>query len=180
MERIVPVDLAAAQGKAKQLLDTVKSNLGLVPNMTRAMAVSPAVLEAYLGIFGALAHGVLPQKVREQLALDIGQANNCNYCVSAHSTIGKRVGLTDQAILDSRKGQSADPKTDALLRFARILVEKQGLVTDADVAAVREAGGGDAEIAEVVAHVGFNTFTNYFNNVANTTLDFPNAPALPV
>ena len=179
MERIIPVDPATAQGKAKELLDAVKAKLGVVPNMTRAMAVSPAVLEAYLGITGALTHGVLPPKVREQLALDVGQANHCDYCVSAHSAIGKRVGLTDEAVLDSRKGHSADPKTDALLRFARTLVEKRGLVTDADVAAVREAGGEDAEIAEVVAHVGLNTFTNYFNNVANTTIDFPIAPALP-
>ena len=109
MERIVPVDPQTAQGKAKELLDAVKAKLGLVPNMTRAMAVSPAVLEAYLGISGALAHGVLPPKVREQLALDVGQANECDYCVSAHSTIGKRVGLTDQAIFDSRQGHSADP-----------------------------------------------------------------------
>jgi uncharacterized peroxidase-related enzyme len=179
MERITPVDPATAQGKAKELLDAVKAKLGLVPNMTRAMAVSPAVLEAYLGINGALAHGVLPPKVREQLALGVGQANECDYCVSAHSAIGKRVGLTEQAVLDSRRGHSADPKTDALLRFARVLVEKRGLVTDTDVAAVRATGGGDAEIAEVVAHVGLNTFTNYFNNVAATTIDFPKAPTLP-
>jgi AhpD family alkylhydroperoxidase len=113
MERIVPVDPQTAQGKAKELLDAVKAKLGLVPNMTRAMAVSPAVLEAYLGISGALAHGVLPPRVREQLALHVGQANGCGYCLSAHSTIGKRVGLTDQAILDSCQGHSADPKTDA-------------------------------------------------------------------
>src|SRR5262245_47188861 len=179
MERIVPVDPQTAQGKTKELLDGVKAKLGVIPNMTRAMAVSPAVLEAYLGIFGALSQGVLPPTVREQLALDVSQANECDYCVSAHSLIGKRVGLTEQAVLDSRQGHSADPKTDPLLRFARTLVEKRGLVTDADVAAVREAGGGDAEIAEVVAHVGLNTFTNYFNHVAATTLDFPKAPALP-
>src|SRR5262245_60369761 len=135
MERIIPVDPQTTQGKAKELLDAVKAKLGLVPNMTRAMAVSPAVLEAYLGITGALTHGVLPPKVREQLALDVGQANHCDYCISAHSAIGKRVGLTEQAILDSRKGQSTDPKTDALLRFARTLVEKRGLVNDGDVAA---------------------------------------------
>jgi uncharacterized peroxidase-related enzyme len=178
MDRITPVDPQTAQGKTKELLDAVKSKIGLVPNMTRAMAVSPAVLEAYLGISGALAHGVLPPKVREQLALAVGQANDCEYCLSAHSLIGKRVGLTDQAVLDSRKGHSPDPKTDALIRFARTLVEKQGRVTDTDLTAVREAGYGDAEIAEVVAHVALNTFTNYFNNTADTTIDFPKAPAL--
>jgi uncharacterized peroxidase-related enzyme len=179
VERITPVDPQTAPSKAKELLDAVKAKLGIVPNMTRAMAVSPAVLEAYLGISGALAHGALPPKVREQLALGVGQANRCDYCLSAHSAIGKRVGLTDRAVLESRRGHSEDPKTDALLGFARTLVEKRGLVTDADVDAVRAAGGGDAEIAEVVAHVALNTFTNYFNNVANTTIDFPKAPDLP-
>ena len=180
MERIKPVDPNTVQGRAKELLDAVKAKLGIVPNMTRTMAVAPAVLEAYLGFSGALAHGVLPSKVREQLALDVGEANQCDYCVSAHSLIGKRSGLTDQDVLNSRRGGSSDAKTDVLLRFARTVVEKQGLVSDEDVAAVRDAGFGDAEIAEVVAHVALNIFTNYFNNIADTTIDFPRAPALSV
>src|SRR5262249_17855785 len=168
MQRIQSVNPQTAQGRAKELLDAVKGKLGLVPNMTRLMAVSPAVLEAYLGFIGALGHGVLPARVREQLALDVGGANHCDYCVSAHSALGKRAGLTDQDILDSRRGAAADPRADVLLRFARTVVEKRGLVEDADIAAVRETGYGDAEIAEVVAHVGLNVFTNYFNNVAGT------------
>jgi uncharacterized peroxidase-related enzyme len=178
MERITPVNLQAVQGRAKELLDAVKGKLGIVPNMTRGMAVSPPVLEAYLGFIGALGHGVLPAKVREQLALDVGEANHCDYCVSAHSLLGKRAGLSDEDVLDSRRGESADPKADVLLRFARTVVAKRGVVDDADIAAVRDAGYGDAEIAEVVAHVGLNVFTNYFNNVAGTTIDFPKAPAL--
>jgi uncharacterized peroxidase-related enzyme len=179
MERVTPVNFETAEGKARQLLDAVKAKLDIVPNMTRAMAVSPAVLEAYLGFGGALAHGVLPARVREQLALDVGEANHCDYCVSAHAYIGKNVAhLSDADILDGRKGMSADPKTDTLLRFARTVVTKQGIVDDADVEAVRAAGYGDAEIAEVVAHVALNVFTNYFNNVAGTAIDFPRAPAL--
>jgi uncharacterized peroxidase-related enzyme len=178
MERIAPVNQQTVQGRARELLDAVKAKLGIVPNMTRAMAVAPAVLEAYLGFGGALGHGVLPARVREQLALDVGEANHCDYCVSAHSLIGKRAGLTDQDVLDSRRGASADPKADALLRFARTVVEKQGLVEDADITAVRQAGYGDAELAEIVGHVALNIFTNYFNHVAGTTLDFPAVPAL--
>ena len=178
MERINAVSHESAEGKARQLLDAVKAKLGIVPNMTRAMAVSPSVLEAYLGFSGTLAHGVLPARVREQLALDIGEANHCDYCVSAHSALGKRAGLSDADILDSREGKSADPKADALLRFARTVVAKRGVVDDTDVEAVRAAGYGDAEIAEVVAHVALNVFTNYFNNVAGTAIDFPSAPAL--
>jgi uncharacterized peroxidase-related enzyme len=178
MERITPVNLQAAQGRARELLDAVKAKLGLVPNMTRAMAVSPPVLDAYLGFSGAFRSGVLPARVREQLALDVGEANHCGYCVSAHSALGKRAGLTDQEILDSRRGASADPKADVLLRFARTVVEKRGVVEDADIAAVRDAGFGNAEIAEIVAHVALNIFTNYFNNFAGTTIDFPKAPVL--
>ena len=178
MERITPVNPHAAPGRARELLDAVKAKLGIIPNMTRSMAVSPPVLEAYLGFIGALGHGVLPARVREQLALNIGEANDCDYCVSAHCVLGKGAGLTEQDVLDSRRGASADPKTDVLLGFARKLVANRGLVDDADIAAVREAGFGDAEIAEVVAHVGLNVFTNYFNNVAGTPIDFPKAPAL--
>ncbi|WP_165075524.1 carboxymuconolactone decarboxylase family protein [Paludisphaera rhizosphaerae] len=179
MERITPVDPQAVEGKAKDLLDAVKAKLGLVPNMTRAMAVSPSVLEAYLGFSGALGHGVLPPRVRERLALGVGEANHCDYCLSAHSLLGKKAGLTEDDVLESRRGESADPKVDALLKFARTIVAKRGVVDDADVAAVRDAGYGDAEIAEIVAHVALNVFTNYFNNVAGTTIDFPKAPALP-
>jgi uncharacterized peroxidase-related enzyme len=178
MERITPINPQDAQGRAKELLDAVKAKLGIIPNMTRSMAVSPPVLEAYVGFIGALGHGVLPPRVREQLALDVGEANHCDYCVSAHCVLGKGAGLNEQEVLASRRGTSTDPKADVLLRFARKLVANRGLVDDADIAAVREAGFGDAEIAEVVAHVGLNTFTNYFNHVAGTTIDFPKAPAL--
>ena len=178
MERITAINPQTAEGRARELLDAVKARLGLVPNMTRSMAVSPSVLDAYLGFSGALAHGVLPARVREQLALDVGEANHCHYCVSAHSALGKRAGLTDQDVLDSRRGASADPKADVLLRFARTVLEKRGVVEDADLALVRQAGYGDAEIAEVVAHVGLNVFTNYFNHVAGTPIDFPKVPAL--
>jgi uncharacterized peroxidase-related enzyme len=178
MERITPVSLETANGRAKELLDAVKAKLGVVPNMTRSMAVSPAVLEAYLGFSGSLGHGVLPAKVREQLALDVGEANHCEYCLAAHSFIGKRLGLSDQEVLANRHGGSSDPKTDALLRFARIVGEKRGQVEDTEIAAVRAAGFGDAEIAEVVAHVALNVFTNYFNNVARPIVDFPKAAPL--
>jgi uncharacterized peroxidase-related enzyme len=180
MQRIHSVDPQVAQGQTKELLDAVKAKLGIVPNMTRAMAASPSVLQSYLGFSGALAHGVLPGRVREQLALDIGEANRCDYCLAAHSAIGQKVGLSQDDIFDSRRGTSSDPKTDVLLRFARTVVEKKGIVSDVDVALVRDAGFGDAEIAEVVAHVALNIFTNYFNNVAATVVDFPKAAPLPV
>ena len=150
----------------------------MVPNMTRAMANSPAVLNAYLQFSGALAAGSLPARNREQIALSVGQVNGCDYCLAAHSTIGKMVGLTAEQILDSRRGNAVDAKSDAILKFSNTIVVTQGKVSNADVSIAREAGLTDGEIAEVVANVALNIFTNYFNNVAETTIDFPVATAL--
>lgn len=175
MSRLNTVDPVRAEGKAKTLLDAVKAKLGITPNLTKVMANSPAVLEGYLGLSGALAGGTLPAQLKELLAVDVGVANRCDYCVAAHTAIGKRLGLTAEQIDAGRKGTSEDPKTAAALGFARKLVANRGKATDADVAAVRDAGYTDGEIAEVVAHVALNTFTNYLNNVAETEIDFPKA-----
>ncbi len=179
MTRITSIDPTTATGRAKELLDAVKAKMGAVPNLTRVMAASPPVLEGYLGLSGALAqHGALSAKLKEQLALDVGEANGCDYCVSAHSFLGKKAGLSEKEVTDSRRGQSADPKTDILLRFARIVIDTRGQVTDADLSVVRAAGYDDAAIAETVAHVALNVFTNFLNNVAHTEIDFPKAQPL--
>lgn len=173
MSRIHQIAPEAASGKAKELLDAVKGKLGLVPNITRAMANSPAVLEGYLSLSGALGKGSLSAKNREQIALAVGQANQCDYCLAAHSAIGKMIGLTPDQILDSRRGTAIDPRTDAVIRFANKVVDERGQVSDAEVAEVRAAGLDDGAIAEVVANVALNIFTNYFNHVAETDIDFP-------
>lgn len=175
MSRLHQIAPEIATGKAKELLDAVKGKLGLVPNMTRAMANAPVVLDGYLSLSGALAKGGLSAKTREQIALTVGQANGCDYCLAAHSAIGKMVGLTADQILDSRRGTSIDSKSDAIIRFARQVVEKQGRVTDADLADARTAGLEDGEVAEIVGNVALNIFTNYFNHVAETDIDFPKA-----
>ena len=178
MSRLTQIAPDTATGKTKELLEAVKSKLGLVPNMVRAMANSPAALNAYVQFSGALAGGSLSARNREQIALAVGQVNECNYCLSAHSVLGKMAGLTPDQIRDSRQGTAADGKTDALLHFARKLVETRGQVSDGDVNAVRQAGFTDGEIAEAVANVALNIFTNYFNHVADTDIDFPKADAL--
>jgi uncharacterized peroxidase-related enzyme len=178
MSRLTLIDKEAASDRARTLLDAVKSKLGLVPNMTRAMANSPAVLDGYLQLSGALGKGVLPVRVREQIALAVAEANECDYCLAAHSTIGKTVGLTAEQIRDSRLGTAVDAKTDALIRFARKVVDARGRVSDGDLDEVRAAGFDDGAIADVVANVALDVFTNYFNNVARTDLDFPKAAPL--
>src|SRR5271170_6585152 len=153
MSRFTQIAPETATGITKELLDAVKSKLGIVPNMVREMANSPAALNAYLQFSGALAAGSLSAKSREQIALAVGQVNKCDYCVSAHSALGRMAGLTPDQILESRQGTAVDGKTDALLHFTRRLVETRGLVSDGDVDTMRQAGFTDGEIAEVVGGV---------------------------
>lgn len=178
MSRLPNVDPVTATGRPKELLDAVKHKMGMVPNMTRALANGPAALDGYLQLSGALSKGTLPAKVREQLALAVAEANGCDYCLAAHSAVGKAVGLTAEQVRDARQGTAVDAKTDALLGFARKVVDARGRVGDGDLAAVRAAGWDDAAVAEAVAHVALNVFTNYFNNLARTDLDFPAAAPL--
>ena len=178
MARLTQISPEAASGRARELLDAVRDRLGLVPNMTRAMANSPAALDGYLQLSGALGKGALPARVREQIALAVAQANDCDYCLAAHSAIGRMVGLTADQIRDSRLGTAVDPRADALIGFALKVVDARGRVADTDLEEVRRAGFDDAAIAEVVANVALHVFTNYFNRLAGTDLDFPAAPAL--
>ena len=104
MNRITQIDPATATGKTKQLLDAVQSKLGIVPNLTRVFGNSPAALEGYLNLSGALAGGVLNAKIREQIALAVAEINDCGYCRSAHTYIGGKAGLNEREIADAQGG----------------------------------------------------------------------------
>ena len=173
MSRLPAIQTETANGKAKQLLEAVQSKLKMTPNMTRVMANSSAVLEGYLSFSGALATGSLTAKLREEIALAVGEHNACQYCVSAHTAIGKLTGLTDAEIEQARDARSSSAKSAAALAFAQKLLVGKGQVTDADFEAVRQAGFGEGAIAEIIAHVTLNVFTNYFNLAAATEVDFP-------
>ena len=173
MSRLPAIQTEAADRRARELLEAVQAKLKITPNMTRVMANSPAVLEGYLGMSEALAGGSLPPKLREEIALAVGELNGCQYCVSAHTAIGKLTGLTDDEIEDARGGRSHSPKVAAALEFTRLLVANRGRVTDADFQAVRKAGFGDGEIAEIITHTALNIFTNYFNTATEVEVDFP-------
>jgi len=175
MSRIQPIDPNTAQGKTKELLDAIKAKSGRVANILKTMAHSPVALQAYMGLSGALADAKLPLKVREQIALAVGEDNQCHYCVAAHSAIGKHAGLTPEEIEAGRRAKSLDPKTDAILKFAKKLSAQRGNITDGELAEVRKAGCSDEEIFEIITAVALNLFTNYVNHVADTAIDFPQA-----
>ncbi len=173
MNRIAQIDPANATGKAKQLLDAVQTNFGIVPNLTRVLANAPAALEGYLGFSGALAHGTLGAKVREQIALAIAEGNNCGYCLSAHTFHGGKAGLSEAEIGAARHTESATAKTNAILKLALAILVQRGEISDGALRAARTAGLTDGEIVETTAHVALNIFTNYINHVARTVVDFP-------
>ena len=177
MPRITTPAETSPEG-SRPLLQAVKKQLGSVPNLFRIVATSPAALEGYLGLNGALAKGKLDGATRERIALAIAEINGCNYCLAAHSYLAKNLAKLDDAeIAANRSGASNDPKADAAVQFAAKVATERGHVTNNDLEAVRAAGFGDAEIIEIVLHVALNTLTNYVNEVAETDIDFPKVAA---
>lgn len=151
----------------------MQARLGKVPNLMRVFANSPAAFEAYLNFSGALIRGVLPLKLRESIALAVGEINGCGYCLSAHTLSAGKAGLSQEDILAARRSTSADDKFDSALKLARAIALQRGHIADTDLQNARSAGLNDAEIVEIIQHVALNTLTNYTNEVARTVLDFP-------
>jgi uncharacterized peroxidase-related enzyme len=169
-----PASIETSPAAARPLLQAVKKQLGVVPNLFRLVGNSPAALEGYLGLNGALAKGALEAPTRERIALAVAEINGCDYCLSAHSYLGKNLAkLSDVEMAANRDGGSTDPKADAAVRFAVKLVNARGHVSDADIKTVKDAGYSDAQVIEIVLHVALNTLTNYVNEVAKTEIDFP-------
>lgn len=178
MSKLGMIAPESATGSAKTLLDSVKTKLGMTPNMMRTMAVSPSVLEGYLNFAGALSGGALDAKLRERIALAVAEANGCNYCLAAHSLLGKGAGLSTAEMVAARKGGSSDTRIAEAVGFAAELVRSRGAVDEGAVARLKSVGYTDGEVAEIVANVALNVFTNYFNLVADTVIDFPQAAPL--
>jgi uncharacterized peroxidase-related enzyme len=175
MSRIpTPATIEAAPAEAQPLLQAVKKQLGVAPNLFRLVANSPAALEGYVSLSGALGKGELPAATRERIALAVAEINGCDYCLSAHTYLGRNVAKLDDAeITANRHGASNDVKADAAVKFAVRVTNTRGHITSDDFAAAKAAGYTDAQIIEIVQHVALNTWTNYINTVGETEIDFP-------
>jgi uncharacterized peroxidase-related enzyme len=161
MPRIAPLDPSTATGKNAESLAAVKKMLGGTPNLFTTAAQAPNVLQGLVAMFGATASGTLDGKTREAIALAVAEVNRCDYCLSAHTAISLGAGMTQAQIDQARDASSADPKTAAILRFARGVTIGRGQVTDADFQKLKNAGVTDAQALEIVANVTLNVFTNY-------------------
>lgn len=173
MSRINLVTDAAAAGDTKALLSQIHGAFGATPNMFRAVANSPAALKSMWGSFGALGGGVVSAQLGEQIAVAVADRNACNYCLAAHTALGRKAGVSAADLAAAQAGESSDPKTAAALRFALKLVNERGQVGEADVQALRAVGFDDGHIVEILAHVALNLFTNYVNVAFEVPVDFP-------
>lgn len=169
-----PSSIEAAPAESRPLLQAVKQQLGVAPNLFRVVANSPAALEGYVALSSALGKGRLPAATRERIALAVAQLNGCDYCLSAHTYLGKHVAQLDDAeITANRHGRSSDARAEAAVKFALEVARERGQVSERDLSAVKTAGYDDGAIVEIVQHVALNIWTNYLNLVAQTDIDFP-------
>lgn len=173
MPRIHVVDPATADGATKELLDGVRRQLGVVPNFIRALANSPHALSAFLGLYGPMGGARIDKATQERIALAIAEDNACQYCVSAHTAIGRGAGLGNDEMLRNRRGESSDARAAAAVAFAKALNEHRGEVTALEFESLRAAGYGDGEIVEIVALVALNVFTNLLGKSTLIDIDFP-------
>jgi len=173
MNRIAHLDPITATGPVKPLFDGVQAKLGVVPNLFRVLGNAPAALDGYLKFNAALAGGSFDAKLREQIALAVAESNQCGYCLSAHTFIGSKLGLSAQDIADARHANAANERTAAILKLARSIVVQRGDLGAAGLEQARTAGLTDRDIVETVANVALNIFSNYVNHVAGTIVDFP-------
>ncbi|MFA5488596.1 MAG: carboxymuconolactone decarboxylase family protein [Candidimonas sp.] len=173
MSRVPLIETGNAAGDRRALLAQIHGAFGATPAMFKAVANSTAALKSMWGSFGSLGGGVIGAKLGEQIAVAVADRNACEYCLAAHTVLGRKAGATTEELAAAQAGESSDPKTAAALRFALKLVEARGQVSDADVQAVRDAGFNDEEIVEILAHVALNLFTNYVNIAFAVPVDFP-------
>jgi uncharacterized peroxidase-related enzyme len=173
MTHVNLIDPATAGAAVKPTLDQIKGAFGVVPNMFKAVANSPAALQSMWGSFGALGGGTIGAKLGEQIAVAVADRNACNYCLVAHTVLGQKAGASAAEMTAAQRGQSSDPKTALALAFALKVVENRAQVSAEDVKALRAAGFDDSAIVEILAHVALNLFTNYVNVAFDVPVDFP-------
>lgn len=166
-------------GERKEILTQIQSTFGATPNMFKAIANSTPALKMMWSSFGALGKGKLGAQLGEQIAVAVANVNRCEYCLAAHTALGKGAGLTSEVMAKAQAGKSNDAKTQAALTFAIKLVKEKANVAPDEIAALKKVGFNDEDIAEILAHVALNIFTNYTNVAFDVPVDFPKVALLP-
>ncbi|OJH39744.1 carboxymuconolactone decarboxylase family protein [Cystobacter ferrugineus] len=180
MSRISIPTADTAPAATRPVLQTLQRKLGRVPNLYATIGHSPGALQSMLAWEEALSRSrTISRREREQLNLHVSELNGCGYCISAHSAIGKSLGLSEQDIEAARVGAGANARENAILALARRVVRTGGHGAGGELVRAREAGLSEAEVVDVIAAVSLRSFTNAVAVIAQTELDWPKAPALP-
>lgn len=180
MSRVQLVNPADTTPNRKALLEQINKAFGATPNMFKAVANSPAALKSMWDSFGTLGSGVLGAKLGEQIAVAIADRNRCDYCLAAHTVLGKGAGVSAAEMTAAQAGQSSEPRTAAALEFALKVVSNRAQLSIEDFARLRAEGFDDEQIVEILAHVALNLFTNYVNVAFDIPVDFPKVQLNPV
>ncbi|WP_428028012.1 carboxymuconolactone decarboxylase family protein [Altererythrobacter sp.] len=173
MQRIPALPLDTTDEAVSSLFNAIRQKMGGVPNILRTMAQSPAALEAYLGFSGAIGNGRFTAAQSELAALAAAGENSCDYCASAHSALGKMAGLDQPDMQQVIAGGNLDGGDGAIVTLTRQILNQRGVLSDADVEAFYAAGFDEGHLVELIALTALNIFTNYFNHIAATEIDFP-------
>lgn len=173
MQRISALPLDTDDATVAGLFEAIRGKMGGVPNILRTMAQSPAALEAYLGFSGAIGSGRFTDAQRELAALAAAGENGCDYCASAHSALGKMAGIAQTDMDQVLVGGELAGADGAIVTLTRKIVDHRGVLSDADIEAFYAAGFDQGHLVELVALTALNIFTNYFNHIAATEIDFP-------
>lgn len=173
MPRIELQNPQTTTGERKEILGQIHAAFSTTPNMFKAIANSTAALRMMWSAFESLGSGKLGAKLGEQIAVAVADFNRCEYCLAAHTALGKGAGLSAEVMHLAQSGKSNDPKIQAALSFAVKLVKERGKVSPDDILALKKAGYSEEDIAEILAHVALNIFTNYTNIAFDVPVDFP-------
>jgi uncharacterized peroxidase-related enzyme len=175
MSRLSVSNLETDTGPSGQIYAQIKKAIGSVPNTFAAIAAhGPAALKAVLAADAVLAGGSLSKRDQETIKLIISAAGGCDYCVAAHSHIAGLAGLKPEVLKQIREAQpTGDDKRDALVGFVRKLAQSSGTVSDGDFAAIKAAGYSDTQLVEISLAFATTVFTNIFNRINDTEIDFP-------
>lgn len=175
MSRLNVVSPEQATGQTQALYGAIKRAVGGVPNIYQGVGNSAPALDGVLHLGAVLGKGQLTAAEIEAVKLVVSETYGCTYCLAAHTLLGKKAGLTDEQAISIRRGTPQQPKLAALIKFVNTAVQPKGRISDDDLRAVKAAGYNDAQITETLLVVAQTVFTNLFNRVHQTPLDFPAA-----
>lgn len=173
MTSIPQINIVDTTGSHRDLFDQINATFGTVPNLFTTIGNSEAALGSMWGSFGALGKGSLDPKLGEKIAVLVADINRCGYCLAAHTVLGQNAGASAEEMVEAQSGKSDDAQTQAALDFTKAVVNKRAGISPVEISKIKEAGFTNEGVAEILAHIALNIFTNYTNIAFNVPVDFP-------